>query len=116
MKKFLFMFLIMSAVAACGTDEGVLGPEGGNPLSECFLPDTVRAGDELILQWNGFKEDAVLSLNNGDGQEYELEIQVITSSGLIAVVPREVPAGDYGLMLSQGGSRKLGTVKVTYSR
>lgn len=113
MRKILLLFVIMSAVVACGGDEGVLGPGSGNPLSECAVPDTVRAGGELILQWNGFEDDAALSLHSESEGDYELEVEVVTSSGLIAVVPVDVPPGEYDVMLVQGGSRKLGTVRVT---
>ena len=112
MRKILLLFMIMSAVVACGGDEGVLGPEGGSPLSECFIPDTVRAGGELIIQWNGFEDDASLSLHSESYGDHALEVEVITSSGLIAVVPREVPAGEYDVMLVQGTGRKLGIIKV----
>lgn len=113
MRKILLLFMLMSAVVACGGDEGVLGPGSGSPLSECAVPDTVRAGGELILQWNGFEDDAALSLHSESEGDYELEVEVVTSSGLIAVVPVDVPPGEYDVMLVQGGSRKLGTVRVT---
>ena len=90
----------------------MLGPDSGNPLSECALPDTVQAGGELVLQWNGFEDAAAIALKSS-AVEYDLEVEVVTSSGLIALVPREVTPGVYDVMLTQSVSRKLGAVEVT---
>lgn len=112
MKKLLLLFLCISALVSCGGDEGVLGPDSGNPLSECALPDTVQAGGELVLQWNGFEDAAAIALKSSPA-EYDLEVEVVTSSGLIALVPREVTPGVYDVMLTQSVSMKLGAVEVT---
>ena len=112
MKKLLLLFLCIAALVSCGGDEGVLGPDSGNPLSECALPDTVQAGSELVLQWNGFEDAAAIALKSS-AVEYDLEVEVVTSSGLIALVPREVTPGVYDVMLTQSVSMKLGAVEVT---
>lgn len=112
MKKLLLLFLCISALVSCGGDEGVLGPDSGNPLSECAVPDTVQAGGELVLQWNGFEDAAAIALKSS-AVEYDLEVEVVTSSGLIALVPREVTPGVYDVMLTQSVSMKLGAVEVT---
>lgn len=112
MKKLLLLFLCISALVSCGGDEGVLGPDSRNPLSECALPDTVQAGGELVLQWNGFEDAAAIALKSS-AVEYDLEVEVVTSSGLIAMVSREVTPGVYDVMLTQSVSMKLGAVEVT---
>ena len=84
----------------------------GNPLSEWTLPLSVTAGGEGAVQWNGFEPEAALHLEGSEGAVYQLEIIVVTASGVSFKVPSEVPAGRYMLVLEQNGRTEMGEIQV----
>lgn len=98
--------------AACGKDGGPHGTGGQNPLAECVVPSVIQAGEEALVQWNGFSSDARIWLVAEEGQEHEMSITVLTDSGLMFMIPASLPAGLYVLMLDQGGRKELGTIEV----
>ena len=66
MKKFLMLLCAVSALlVSCEKPEGPVnnGPVD-NPMDKCEVPAQVRAGGEGTVIWNGFKENAQLSLDS----------------------------------------------------
>lgn len=64
------------------------------------------------MQWNGFEPEAALHLEGSEGAVYQLEIIVVTASGVSFKVPSEVPAGRYMLVLEQNGRTEMGEIQV----
>lgn len=97
---------------ACNDPGDSQGTGAGNPLSECVLPATIQAGEEAMVQWNGFTQDSRVFLVSEGGREYEMSVKVVTASGMMFVVPADVPAGTYTVVLDDDGRKELGTVEV----
>lgn len=112
MKRFLIMLVGLVLFAACGKDGGPNGTGGQNPLAECVVPSVIQAGEDALVQWNGFSSGARIWLVAEDGQEYEMSIDVITDSGIMFTIPASLPAGHYVLMLDQSGRKELGDIEV----
>lgn len=112
MKKFLIILVALWAAVSCNGLDDMRGSGGQNPLDECVLPSAVQAGEEALVQWNGFTKDAKIWLVSEDGQEYEVAVKVLTDSGIMFVVPAGLPAGVYTLMLDQDGRKVLGSMDV----
>lgn len=113
MRRILGILLALSVASAC-IDSRV---DGGrefvkDPVSECVVPSSVRCGGEVILQWNGFEDDASVLLRPESGEDVAVDIQVITESGLIFDVPYLLAPGTYGIILIQGGEFVLGSIDV----
>ena len=113
MKRILLFVVCLLTVFSCEDGGNGTGVSVENPLSEIVLPETVCAGGEVIVQWNGFPEDAVIVLLSADGSEYETILRVVTASGLSFIVPASVPAGIYTVMLAGDRNLELGTMEVT---
>lgn len=114
MKRFTVLLLCAALAVSCEDVVGPAGASGDDPLAECVLPDAVSAGGEALVQWNGFPADADIVLRSEEGDEYDVEVQVVTSSGMIFCVPADIPAGVYEvIMVAAGGRAALGTVEVT---
>lgn len=114
MKK-LFLYAALCAVftASCSDEGGLSGSGAANPLSECVLQKSAVAGGEAVVQWNGFTEEAAILLVGTDGKEYAADVQVVTASGLVFDVPKEIPAGTYSVVLLRSGERmELGEMQV----
>ena len=112
MKKFLIILVALWAAVSCDGLDDMRGSGGQNPLDTCVLPSSVQAGEEALVQWNGFTKDAKIWLVSEDGQEYEVAVKVLTDSGIMFVVPAALPAGVYTLVLDQGGRKVLGSMDV----
>ena len=112
MRRLLVILFGMMAVLSCKDVGGIQGTGTGSPLSECVLPAVMQAGEEALIQWNGFTQDSRLSLVSENGQEYELSVKVVTASGIMCVVPVEVPAGFYIVAVDDNGRKELGKVEV----
>lgn len=98
--------------SSCG--ENSKDPLSGadNPLSQWSLPVAVHAGGEGVIQWNGFTDEASLILESTAGAEYQLDVIVVTASGLSFKVPADIPEGGYMLVLIQEARTELGVVEV----
>ena len=118
MKKFLMLLCAVSALlVSCEKPEGPVNndPVDGpvdNPMDKCELPAQVRAGGEGTLLWNGFKENAQLSLDSEVLGEVQLTIKTITASGITFSVPATTREGEYMMILIQDGRHELGKIKV----
>ena len=112
MKKLLIILVALLAAVSCNGLDDMRGSGGENPLDTCVLPSAVQAGDEALVQWNGFAKDAKIWLVSGDGQEYEVAVKVLTDSGIMFVVPASLPAGVYSLVLDQSGRKVLGNIDI----
>ena len=92
---------------------GTSRPPGWESLSECVVQSVAKTGGEVIVQWNGFPANPVLHLATSDGQViYPVEIEYITSSGLVFYVPSGLEEGMYRLVLETSGPRELGTIYI----
>lgn len=113
MRRLLFLLLAFFVAASCidsqtGDDTGIVT----DPVSECVVPPSARSGAEVILQWNGFTDDASVILRSASGDETLVYIKVITRSGMIFVVPPGTEPGMYGLFLVQDGEHDLGSIEI----
>lgn len=95
-----------------GNENGNGGTGNGGQQSEIICPTSVRAGAEGVIQWDGFVEGDVLCLAAKDGDDHQLEIKAITSSGLTFYVPKSVPAGNYMLVLKRETRMELGQIEI----
>ena len=111
MKKIIYILFALISFVACTRENGPAG-KAENPLFECLCQETVRAGEEGIIQWNGFADGDKLALVAEDGIRYPLDIKVLTASGLIFTVPSDVPAGEYSLVLQRVDETELGRILV----
>ena len=109
MKKVLIFILTLVFFYAC-EDDG-LGIKGvRNSLSDIVITDSAVSGEEIIIQWSGFGDDAKVFLVDSAGNKYETPIRVITSSGLIFIVPNGLMPGEYNVILGQ--NQNIGTITV----
>jgi len=113
MRRLLFLLLAFLVAASCidsqtGDDTGILT----DPVSECVVPPSARCGAEVILQWNGFTDDASVILRSASGDDTLAYIRIITRSGLIFVIPPATEPGVYGLFLIQDGEHDLGSIEI----
>ena len=120
MKRIVNLLLVLAfAVAAvsCVIANPDPSPEpiGKDPFLNCVVPETVKAGGEAQIQWDGFKQNASLVLVGMDGKEYKMTVKVITAYGLTFKVPVNTPEGLYNLVLVQGERTGLGEITVTPS-
>ena len=109
MRKILPLLLLTFFAVACNDKDGLSGPGAENPLSECVLPASALAGGEVLVQWNGFPEDPAISMVSQDGTSYEVEVTVVTASGLVFLVPSSLTPGTY---LVKSGQDELGTMEI----
>lgn len=113
MRNFSIIFICSLLLCACTGMDDVTGDGTGSTLNEWVVPQSVHAGGEGIIQWNGFTQDASLSLESQTLARHELKVGVITASGLNFHVPASVPAGVYDLNLAQGGKTEvMGPIEV----
>lgn len=109
-----FYLLPLFSICSCEDVTDIAAEGVGNLAEECILPATARVGDEVIVQWNGFKENASLSLIASDGNSCPVEDLLVTSSGVSFYIPVSVSPGIYALHLSQDGDRQLGSIEILY--
>lgn len=109
MRKILTLLLLVFLAVACNDKDGLSGPQAENPLSECVLPASALAGGEVLVQWNGFPEDPAISMVSQDGTSYEVEVTVVTASGLVFLVPSSLTPGTY---MVKSGQDELGTMEI----
>lgn len=107
------MMLLPLACTEEGTPSGGNGNGGGNEMADCVCPESVRAGKDAVLQWEGFLEGDSLVAVSEDGDEYELTVSYVTSSGMGFTVPVDVPAGRYMLVLVRNERIELDEVEIT---
>lgn len=113
MKRISLIFICIALLASCVEKNGTAGEGTGSTLHEWVLSESVYAGGEGVIQWNGFMEDASLALVSGTSQKYDLKIGALTASGVIFYVPSSVPAGVYSVQLTQEGkTQELGSITV----
>ena len=106
---------ILAAVAcvlltvSCNDVDRLSGTGTGSTLSECVLPESVVAGEDVLVQWNGFPENPVITMVSEDGTSYEVELTVVTSSGVVFLVPSSLTPGTY---MVKSGQDELGTIEI----
>ena len=111
--------MMLAAVAvSCGekVDPTPVGPgkdPDKDPLANCVLPASVKAGGEVQVQWDGFKDDAAISLVGEDSASEMMQVKIVTAYGLTFAVPIDFPTGVYTVVLKQQGeTMELGSIKV----
>jgi hypothetical protein len=121
MKKIteVLLAMMLAAVAvSCGekVDPTPVGPgkdPDKDPLANCVLPASVKAGGEVQVQWDGFKDDAAISLVGEDSASEMMQVKIVTAYGLTFGVPIDFPTGVYTVVLKQQGeTMELGSIKV----
>ena len=113
----MLLCAVSALLVSCEKPEGPVNndPVDGpvdNPMDKCEVPAQVRAGGEGTLLWNGFKENAQLSLDSEVLGEVQLTIKTITASGITFSVPATTREGEYMMILIQDGRHELGKIKV----
>lgn len=111
-KRFLVILTLTGVFAACSENSKDSLTGVTDPLSEWTLPVAVHAGGEGAIQWNGFSDDPSLMLTSNTGEEYSLDVLVVTASGLSFRVPADVPEGEYMLVLTQETRIEMGKLEV----
>lgn len=113
MRRFLtILACLMLAFSCVDSKTGGQTEIVTDPVSECIVPEAVRCGDDVILQWNGFGQMASIVMRSSSGEEIVAEISVITASGLIFNVPYTMLPGIYDIVLVQDGEFTLGQIEV----
>ena len=115
-----FLLAMTLAVVAVSCEEQTITPTPGpdhvdpkDPLENCVLPETAKAGGEVMVQWDGFKENAQIVLKDADSKEYPMQVKVVTAYGLTFKLPAKTPAGLYYVVLIQESEIILGKITVT---
>lgn len=113
MRRLLVILMALSMAVSCVESQVEGGKEiQKDPVSECLVPSSARCGGEVILQWNGFTDDASVILRSDSGADEAAELQVITDSGLIFNVPWSLVPGIYKVVLIQEGEHVLGEIEI----
>ncbi|MBR5299723.1 MAG: DUF4595 domain-containing protein [Bacteroidales bacterium] len=113
MRRLLTILCVLVLVLSCvDTQTAGQGEIVTDPVSECILPEAVRCGEDVILQWNGFDQAASILMRSSSGEDTVVEIGVITASGLIFNVPFIMLPGIYDIVLIQEGEFTLGRIEV----
>ena len=118
MKRIFGLLLAAAfAFAAISCDPVTPDPEpvpGGNdPIVNCVIPESVKAGGEVQIQWDGFRQNASIVLVGQAADEYTMTVKVVTAYGLTFKVPVKTPEGQYDVVLVQDGRTVLGKIAVT---
>ena len=116
--KILFAMALAVVAVSCEKPTTTPTPQPDNvdpqdPLENCVIPETVKAGGEALVQWDGFKENAQIVLVEADSKEYPMQVKVVTAYGLTFKVPAKTPAGLYQMVLVQESRITLGKITVT---
>lgn len=111
MKQFLTLLILVLAVS-CSPKDDLSGSGENDPLSECVIIESAKPGDDAFIQWNGFKENAQIFLVDDKGNEYAMQISVITASGIIFKIPSSLLPGIYTVVLHQDSVYELGMINI----
>ena len=113
MKRLIIILCGLLSVVSCSHLDDTHGQGGENPLNTCVLPSVVQAGEEALIQWNGFKQTDKIYLVSESGQETEVAIKVFTDSGIMFVIPAGLAEGTYVLILERDTREELGKIEIT---
>lgn len=117
--KRIFGLLLAAAFAfaavSCDPANTDPTPQPGNtdPLVNCVIPESVKAGGQAQIQWDGFKQNASILLVGQSADEHVMDVKVVTAYGLTFKVPVNTPEGLYDVVLVQDGRTVLGKITVT---
>ena len=103
--------LCIAAFSAC-SEENLSTGDGRNPLSDYTLSGSAAPGEEAVIQWNGFTQNAEVVLVDASGHEFPAHVKTITSSGLIFLIPAGLTPGDYTVNVKQDGNVSVGTLSI----
>lgn len=108
-RRILVVLSCIILAVSCNDDDRLSGTGAGSTLSECVLPESVVAGEDVLVQWDGFPDNPVITMVSEDGTSYEVEVAVVTSSGIVFLVPSSLTPGTY---MVKSGQDELGTIEV----
>ena len=117
--KRIFGLLLAAAFAfaafSCDPANTDPTPQPGNtdPLVNCVIPESVKAGGQAQIQWDVFKQNASILLVGQSADEHVMDVKVVTAYGLTFRVPVNTPEGLYDVVLVQDGRTVLGKITVT---
>lgn len=111
----LFAAAFAFAAVSCDPANTDPTPQPGNtdPLVNCVIPESVKAGGQAQIQWDGFKQNASILLVGQSADEHVMDVKVVTAYGLTFKVPVNTPEGLYDVVLVQDGRTVLGKITVT---
>lgn len=100
MTRHLYYFIALLLLFSCTQKDGPYsqGP-GSEVLSECVVQSSAKQGEEVIVQWTAFPEDPELYLVAKDGTMHPVEVEYVTSSGLVFIAPVTLSPGRYLLFM-----------------
>ena len=105
-------FAMALAVVAVSCEKPTPEPEVKDPVVNCVIPESVKAGAEAQIQWDGFKQNASIVLVGQDADEHVMNVKVVTAYGLTFKVPVKTPEGLYDVVLVQDARTVLGKITV----
>lgn len=111
MKKWYFLLLMICSVCmftACSDDDDDPVPQ--IPVSNVSMPSSATIGEEVNILGNGFAETARICAKDALGKETEVTVSQHLSTGVTVVFPAVLTAGDYTVVLKQGGDWELGKI------
>lgn len=111
MRRILVLIFSILICCAC-VDDSVKAGGGRNPLSDHVVSESAVRGQEAVIQWNGFQQNAKVFLVDENDIRYEAEVKAITSSGMIFIVPASAASGTYRVLLVQGEEYLMGSIDV----
>ena len=109
--RIAYLLLVLSIAACSEIKDDARDGFVPDPVTECVLPEETTSGSEVILQWNGFAADDRICLRK-EGSDYEMQVSVITGSGLIFNVPFDITPGVYEVVLVRGGETLIGIINI----
>ena len=109
--RIAYLLLVLSIAACSEIKDDARDGFVPDPVTECVLPEETASGSEVILQWNGFAADDRIFLRK-EGSDYEMQVSVITGSGLIFNVPFDITPGVYEVVLVRGGETLIGIINI----
>lgn len=109
--RIAYLLLVLSIAACSEIKDDARDGFVPDPITECVLPEETSSGSEVILQWNGFAADDRIFLRK-EGSDYEMQVSVITGSGLIFNVPFDITPGVYEVVLVRGGETLIGIINI----
>lgn len=99
------------ALTACSEKED--GPKDLNPVTVTEMAKMAYRGEDFVIKGTGFDPSAKFALKDEAGKETPLEIVgEITATEVKLVIPADLKAGKYTIILTQNGEWELAEVTV----
>lgn len=116
MRRILLPFVVPAFLFVTSCEDiissSASGPEA-DPMTECVVPSSVSGGEEVILQWNGFKDGDLIVLKSASQVEHIADILTLNGSGLIFSVPFSIEPGEYSIILRRESDIEIGIIGIS---